>query len=414
MSAVAYIMQWGDHKTDVHNHLRLLFEEQKFVDLTLFCSTHSVKVHSVVVASNSSYFEKVLLSQNGVNSVIVLKDMKFEVFRALIEFMYCGETTVLDEDVDALLYASKKFEVKGLSRMTRQRVMFCAAEKMENEPTESKHRFIFPAESAHPGMIQAVIDLTKKKEKSQIPSDNKPDLLYLKKEALKIKETQAKKQENLGLPETAISDTEYAILKEAEESRKALEKLQKYVLNPNGIDKGHQVPAENSFININKTSDGNDPPAKSRNHSYSILRHPIEDEIAAENLTEELTKQERRIRDHIQQQQQHNEHQYQQELQHHLYIKKEIQQQETQHPDKFPQNQNGAVQSTLLPADVPIFVDDGKGNYVTLDVEMANMIAGQEIKYNLVQGVVMTSDGKGKLKGRSNMSSFDQCAFLER
>lgn len=246
-------------------------------------------------------------------------------------------------------------------------------------------------------MIQAVIDLTKKKEKSQIPSDNKPDLLYLKKEALKIKETQAKKQENLGLPETAISDTEYAILKEAEESRKALEKLQKYVLNPNGIDKGHQAPAENSFININKTSDGNDPPAKSRNHSYSILRHPIEDEIAAENLTDELNKQERRIRDHIQQQQ-HNEHQYQQELQHHLYIKKEIQQQETQHPDKFPQNQNGAVQSTLLPADVPIFVDDGKGNYVTLDVEMANMIAGQEIKYNLVQGVVMTSDGKGKLK----------------
>lgn len=73
------------------------------------------------------------------NSVIVLKDMKFEVLRALVEFMYSGETTVLEEDIDALLFASKKFEIRGLSRMTRHDVTFYA-EWNNNDNLEQNSR----------------------------------------------------------------------------------------------------------------------------------------------------------------------------------------------------------------------------------------------------------------------------------
>lgn len=43
--------------------------------------------------------------------MIVLKDMKFSVLKSLIEFMYCGETNVTEDNLHALVEAAKFFEV---------------------------------------------------------------------------------------------------------------------------------------------------------------------------------------------------------------------------------------------------------------------------------------------------------------
>lgn len=214
-------------------------------------------------------------------------------------------------------------------------------------------------------MIQAVIDLTKKENQTEIIETNALDSLYFKKTVFQKRGKPHKKPESLGFSEAAMSDTEYAILKEAEESRKALEKLQKYVLYPNGIDSNSQVSlVNNSFLKANNHHSKQEE-SKINDVSRSRSKNLMEDEIAAQNLSHELNLPQHPRQPHTTQQQ---------------------------------SNQNDISESTLLPTDVPIFVDDGNGNYVTLDVEMANMIAGQEIKYNLVQGVVMTSDGKGKMK----------------
>lgn len=53
----------------------------------------------------------VLQKQLGTHPLIVLKDMKFSVLRSLIEFMYCGETSIAEDNLPALLDAAKFFEV---------------------------------------------------------------------------------------------------------------------------------------------------------------------------------------------------------------------------------------------------------------------------------------------------------------
>lgn len=47
----------------------------------------------------------------GNHPMIVLKDMKFSVLKSLIEFMYCGETNVTEDNLQALVEAAKFFEV---------------------------------------------------------------------------------------------------------------------------------------------------------------------------------------------------------------------------------------------------------------------------------------------------------------
>lgn len=61
-----------------------------------------------------SFLQSVLKRQLGQHPLIVLKDMKFCVLKSLIEFMYCGETSVTEENLNPLMEAAKFFEVSLL------------------------------------------------------------------------------------------------------------------------------------------------------------------------------------------------------------------------------------------------------------------------------------------------------------
>lgn len=118
MDGTQFLVQWDEHPSHLATRLGYLLEHQSLVDVTLMCNTHTLKVHRAVLAACSPYFER----QLGNHPLIVLKDMKFSVLKSLVEFMYCGETSVSEENLTPLLEAAKFFEVKGLSSMTRETV----------------------------------------------------------------------------------------------------------------------------------------------------------------------------------------------------------------------------------------------------------------------------------------------------
>ncbi|XP_014288349.1 uncharacterized protein [Halyomorpha halys] len=116
MDGTQFLVQWDEHPSHLATRLGYLLEHQSLVDVTLMCNTHTLKVHRAVLAACSPYFER----QLGNHPLIVLKDMKFSVLKSLVEFMYCGETSVSEENLTPLLEAAKFFEVKGLSSMTKE------------------------------------------------------------------------------------------------------------------------------------------------------------------------------------------------------------------------------------------------------------------------------------------------------
>lgn len=122
MVGTKFLVQWEEHPTHLATRLGYLLEHQSLVDVTLMCNTHTLKVHRSVLAACSPYFESVLQKQLGNQPLIVLKDMKFSVLKSLVEFMYCGETSVTEENLSPLMEAAKFFEVKGLSSMTKEAI----------------------------------------------------------------------------------------------------------------------------------------------------------------------------------------------------------------------------------------------------------------------------------------------------
>ena len=81
------------------------------------CS-NAVTIFGVCAIFRSAYLniqnvllQTILQRQLGMYPLIVLKDMQFSVLKSLIEFMYCGETSVTEDNLSALLQAAKFFQV---------------------------------------------------------------------------------------------------------------------------------------------------------------------------------------------------------------------------------------------------------------------------------------------------------------
>ncbi|KAK2588026.1 hypothetical protein KPH14_004100 [Odynerus spinipes] len=109
------VLQWAGHAGYVAERFSGLLARQALVDVTLICEEQKLRVHKLVLASNSMYFEEILQEDLGQEPIILLRDLNFEILKAMVEFMYCGETTISRENLPSLLTASKVFKVKELA-----------------------------------------------------------------------------------------------------------------------------------------------------------------------------------------------------------------------------------------------------------------------------------------------------------
>ncbi|XP_076675268.1 uncharacterized protein LOC143372672 isoform X1 [Andrena cerasifolii] len=113
-NAKACVLQWAGHAGYVTEKFSELLARQALVDVTLVCEEQKLCVHKLVLASNSMYFEEIL-QDLGQEPIIFLKDLNFEILKAMVEFMYCGETTIPYQLLSSLSAATKTFKVKELT-----------------------------------------------------------------------------------------------------------------------------------------------------------------------------------------------------------------------------------------------------------------------------------------------------------
>ncbi|CAH4035673.1 unnamed protein product [Pieris brassicae] len=118
MAPIRYSLHYEDYSEHLMSRFGKLLQMQSFVDMTLMCSSHTLRVHKAVLAASSAYFQDVLQKQTG-EPLIILK-MRFGVMKCLVEFMYCGKTQCPEEHLDELVSAAQFLKIKGLSKVTKE------------------------------------------------------------------------------------------------------------------------------------------------------------------------------------------------------------------------------------------------------------------------------------------------------
>lgn len=111
-----YSLRWNNHQTHILHAFDTLLQSEALVDVTLVCEdTRRVRAHKVVLSACSPFFEKIFAETPCKHPVIVLKDIRSWELQGIVDFMYKGEISVVEEQLSSLIKAAESLQVRGLS-----------------------------------------------------------------------------------------------------------------------------------------------------------------------------------------------------------------------------------------------------------------------------------------------------------
>nr|ABJ17042.1 IP14843p [Drosophila melanogaster] len=110
-----FCLRWNNHQSTLISVFDTLLENETLVDCTLAAEGKFLKAHKVVLSACSPYFATLLQEQYDKHPIFILKDVKYQELRAMMDYMYRGEVNISQDQLAALLKAAESLQIKGFS-----------------------------------------------------------------------------------------------------------------------------------------------------------------------------------------------------------------------------------------------------------------------------------------------------------
>ena len=108
-------LQWNDFKENATSAFGTLREDNDFADVTLACEDgKQFEAHKVILASSSPFFQNILRRNKHSHPLIFMRGLRSEDLEAIIDFLYCGEANVFQENLGSFLAIAEELQLKGL------------------------------------------------------------------------------------------------------------------------------------------------------------------------------------------------------------------------------------------------------------------------------------------------------------
>lgn len=123
-NAENYQLKWHSHGAHLHSTIATLHGTTAFTDVTLSTTDgRNISAHRFVLSACSAYLNQVFQSCLSNNLVIVLPaDISYRTLCILLQYMYSGEATVTNSQLDRVLKAGEVLRVRGLCRSNENTV----------------------------------------------------------------------------------------------------------------------------------------------------------------------------------------------------------------------------------------------------------------------------------------------------
>lgn len=109
---------WKKHFDELYGAVKDILHHQSYEDCTIVCEGELFRAHRFLLASVSPYFHKIL-SQNDTNTTVVLKDVSPHVMRIIMQFLYYGEATIFNGDLENVVAAAEHLDMIPVVAMLR-------------------------------------------------------------------------------------------------------------------------------------------------------------------------------------------------------------------------------------------------------------------------------------------------------
>ena len=116
MNSEKFCLRWNDFETNISEAFRELREQKDFFDITLVCENEQVQAHKIILSACSSFFRNILRRNVHQHPLVYLKGVKFCDLQSVLNFMYQGEVSVAQEELNSFLAVAEDLRVKGLTQ----------------------------------------------------------------------------------------------------------------------------------------------------------------------------------------------------------------------------------------------------------------------------------------------------------
>jgi hypothetical protein len=116
MEAEKFCLRWNDFETNISAGFRELRNEKDFFDVTLACDDSQVQAHKVILSACSPFFRNILRRNPHQHPLLYLKGVKYTELQSVLNFMYLGEVSVAQEELNSFLSVAEDLKVKGLTQ----------------------------------------------------------------------------------------------------------------------------------------------------------------------------------------------------------------------------------------------------------------------------------------------------------
>jgi len=122
-----------NHYQTLHSNLMLLWNSEEFLDVTLACDDDQVRAHKVILSAASPFFRKLLLRNPHNHPLIFLKGASTTNIQSLLHFIYSGETSVNQSDLESFMSLASSLKIDGLAGE------YSEINKEDRKPTVKKY-----------------------------------------------------------------------------------------------------------------------------------------------------------------------------------------------------------------------------------------------------------------------------------
>ena len=113
-----YNLTWHTYSDHLRDMMKEMMTSGDFADVTLvFDDKIKIKVHKNILAACSPVFKDIFQIENS--SIIYLKGINSSEMESILEFIYLGEATAYQEQIENILDVARSFEIKGLKSNER-------------------------------------------------------------------------------------------------------------------------------------------------------------------------------------------------------------------------------------------------------------------------------------------------------
>merc|ERR1712098_558656 len=121
MMSEKFCLRWNDFESNISSAFREIRDERDFFDVTLACDDDQIiSAHKVIISACSPLFRSMLKRSKHEHQLVYMRGVRYSDLIAVLDFMYHGEVSVAQEELNSFLSVAEELKVKGLTQKQGQ------------------------------------------------------------------------------------------------------------------------------------------------------------------------------------------------------------------------------------------------------------------------------------------------------